>query len=60
KHDYRRLGVGTKLVDLAVEWFGVKEIDRIQLSVAALNQTGIDFWNKYGFKELSYRMNMLI
>ncbi len=58
KDEYRRRGIGKKLVSLALEWLQDKAIVRIQLTVAALNQGGIDFWKNCGFTELMYRMNM--
>lgn len=60
KSDFRRMGVGKKLLDLAIRWLKEKEIDRIQLSVASLNQVGIAFWNQCGFTEVMRRMNMEI
>ena len=60
KEEFRRIGVGKKLVELALSWFQEREIDRIQLNVASLNQPGIDFWKKCGFTDMMHRMNMQI
>ncbi|MFW9978523.1 MAG: GNAT family N-acetyltransferase [Candidatus Thorarchaeota archaeon] len=53
---YRRSGIGSHLVDLVKQWLIDQGIHRLQLSVASMNQIGIAFWERCGFKELSRRM----
>ena len=54
--EFRRLGIGTNLVNLAMEWFEEQELSMIQLSVASMNETGIQFWERSGFTEIMRRM----
>lgn len=57
---FRNLGIASHLVGLAKEWFNKHGIDTIQLSVASTNNTGYQFWEKCGFKELMRRMHQNI
>ena len=55
---HRRRGVGRKLFNAAVEWFRFKDIRRVEIKAAVLNEQSIAFWNSLGFKtymELKYR-----
>ncbi len=58
--EFRRLGIGSKLVNLAMEWFEERELSMIQLSVASMNEKGIRFWERCGFVEVMRRMRMEI
>lgn len=60
RSDYRRMGVGAGLVDLAKEWFKEREISMIQLTVASRNQVGMLFWEQRGFREIMRRMRMQV
>lgn len=54
--DYRRQGIGEKMLRIILEWFAVQGIDRIELSVIARNQVGYSFWKKHGFKDYLHRL----
>ncbi|MGD2251150.1 MAG: GNAT family N-acetyltransferase [Candidatus Methanofastidiosia archaeon] len=51
KSEYRRQGIGEKLLLEMVQWFSSKGITRIELRVALKNEIGYKFWKKHGFKE---------
>jgi len=48
--EFRRQGVGSRLVDEARKWFSKNNIHRIEISVAAQNPEALDFWKKCGFE----------
>ena len=50
-YDYRRKGVGGEMLSRIRQWFDSRNIDRIELSVAAKNQIGYSFWKKHGFQD---------
>ncbi|MFC1947227.1 GNAT family N-acetyltransferase [Chloroflexota bacterium] len=54
--DFRRKGIGEKILSSIFEWFESFNIHRIELSVAALNQVGYSFWRKHGFKDYVHRL----
>jgi len=54
--DYRRQGIGERMLAKILEWFASRNIDRIELSVAAKNQVGYSFWRKHGFKDYMHRL----
>lgn len=56
KSDYRRKGVGGEMLAKIHEWFQSRNIDRIELSVAAKNQIGYSFWKKHGFQDYTHRL----
>lgn len=47
--DYRRQGLGEKMVERAMEWFRSKGIARIEVRVAVTNEVSTQFWRKMGF-----------
>jgi ribosomal protein S18 acetylase RimI-like enzyme len=47
----RRHGIGTKLLKEIVTWFKAKNLDMVELSVAAKNKVGYSFWRKHGFTD---------
>ncbi len=51
KSEYRRQGIGEKLLSRMLEWFSSKGITRIELRVALKNEIAYKFWKKHGFKE---------
>jgi len=53
--DYRRLGIGEKIYNEAIEWFRKRKIKRIELTVAISNPISMNFWSKLGFKPYSER-----
>ncbi len=58
--EFRKLGIGRHLVDLAKVWFNEHGVSTVQLSVASKNDPGIKFWEKCGFNELMRRMHQHI
>ncbi len=60
RETFRRMGVGTSLVTLAMDWFEEQQISMVQLSVASMNEIGIRFWERCGFTEVMRRMRMKI
>ena len=46
---YRRLGIGSGLVEKAREWFKGQGINRIELSMVSSNETADYFWRNAGF-----------
>ena len=50
--EHRGLGVGTKLMEVAVEWARLQpNLNKIGLAVFETNQAGISLYNKFGFRE---------
>ena len=58
--NYRRQDIGTKMLNLILEWFASRGIDMVELSVAAGNQIGRSFWKKHGFREYLHRLYLKI
>lgn len=48
---YRGKGIGGKLMDTFIDWCNSKNIERICVCASALNEAGIGFYKKHGFKE---------
>jgi ribosomal protein S18 acetylase RimI-like enzyme len=51
KSNYRRKGIGERLLVKIYEWFESNKISRIELRVAAKNEIGYSFWKKHGFRD---------
>ena len=56
KSDARRKGIGSKLWNLARDWFVTKEIDTINLQVATQNPLALEFWKRLNFREIMVRL----
>ena len=56
KSNYRRQGIGEQMLAKIYKWFESRNIDRIELSVAARNQVGYSFWKKHGFQDYMHRL----
>ncbi len=56
KSDYRRKGIGEKMLAKIYQWFESRNIGRIELSVAARNQVGYSFWKKHGFQDYMHHL----
>ena len=56
KEKYRRMGIGKELFDRLLKWFKERGIKRLELSVDARNEIGVNAWRKFGFSD--YRLNM--
>jgi len=51
KDEYRGQGVGTELVKMFKDWCREKKIQRIDVTAAARNHAGINFYKKQGFED---------
>ena len=61
--DHRHRGIGTKLVDAALDALNSVGINKVALVVFSRNEDGNAFWEKMGFSErhdLSYRNKALV
>ncbi len=47
--EFRRRGVGRKLVETTEEWFAAHGLDHVRLQVATANEAGLAFWRSVGF-----------
>lgn len=52
REEFRRLGIGRRLVEDALEFFQKKKINQIELLVAIKNDETIRFWEALGFDHL--------
>jgi GNAT superfamily N-acetyltransferase len=52
----RRSGAGSMLLDAAVQWLKLKNMNRLEIGVLPTNSAGLNFWMKKGFKERMKRM----
>jgi GNAT superfamily N-acetyltransferase len=48
---HRTAGIGRQLVALAIEWFGARQITRVELQVVAGNPDAIRFYRQLGWRE---------
>ena len=46
----RRLGIGTKLLDAALDWFRTQGLQRVECGVAVENPVSRAFWEEMGFR----------
>jgi ribosomal protein S18 acetylase RimI-like enzyme len=53
---YRRKGIGTKLLEEALEWFKSLGLERIELSIVPANIESSSFWKKHGFQEYMHKL----
>jgi len=60
RENYRRFGVGEKLLKVDIDWFKERGIDSVELRVLCENTIGVNFWRKNGFKEHMYKMEKAI
>ena len=61
--DYRRQGIGKKLLDKAIDSLRLCGINKVALVVFEGNETGNDFWENMGFssrEDLVYRNKSLV
>jgi len=54
--NYRRKGIGERMLGKIYEWFELLNIDKIELTVTAKNQIGYSFWKKHGFQDYTHRL----
>ncbi|MBR6484529.1 MAG: GNAT family N-acetyltransferase, partial [Clostridiales bacterium] len=60
--DYRRMGIGNKLVELALEALKAEGINKVLLVAFKKNEGGNAFWEAQGFtlrEDLNYRNKAL-
>lgn len=48
---YRLLGIGTQLMKRALAWANDRHLEKITLSVFAINQPAIRFYRRFGFQQ---------
>ncbi len=58
EEDYRRTGIGRRLVDALTDWFRSRGVQHIEWYVAAHNQDGRAFWESVGGRDIMIRMRM--
>ena len=51
KSEYRRKGIGGKMLEKMFEWFKSHNLQRIHLQVVPQNEVACSFWKKHGFCE---------
>ena len=56
RSDYRRRGVGERMLKEILEWFKSRNMKRIELLVLSENKAGVSFWRKHGFEVMAHRM----
>jgi len=56
KSEYRRKGIGEKMLGEILEWFKSHQITRIELMVLTKNRAAFFFWEKHGFEVFLNRM----
>ncbi len=49
--EFRRRGIGEKLVQRMLAWFMNKKLNHVELVVTSRNKLGLTVWEKLGFKE---------
>jgi len=54
----RRLGIGTKLMEAAIEWLRARHAPRVILSTAALNVAAQVLFRRLGFRDTMVEMTM--
>jgi RimJ/RimL family protein N-acetyltransferase len=54
-HDARGRGVGTALLEAAVEWAGGAGVRKLELHVFPWNEPAIQLYEKFGFEREGYR-----
>lgn len=57
KKDYRKKGIGKKLLDSIIEYFKSKNVSLINLQVRIDNYEAISFYEKNGFKKVKVLKN---
>ena len=53
---YRRRGIGEEMLGEIIKWFQSRNIDRVELEVAAKNQVAYSFWKKHEFTDYRHRL----
>ena len=58
KENFRKQGIGQKLMDTVHHWAKSKGASEIELNVYEFNQEAIAFYQKLGYKTISHKMNI--
>jgi len=53
---YRRMGVGSMLLERAFGWFNSRGLIRVELNVVKQNQEAYSFYLKHGFKDYMHKL----
>lgn len=54
--DSRGLGIGTKLINAAIEWSKEKKLDYVELGVLSNNEGARKLYEKLGFEDVTQLM----
>ena len=57
---YRHRGIGRRLVDEILAWFGRRNVTLVELTVAANNTDAASFWRALGFETYMHQMKKLL
>jgi diamine N-acetyltransferase len=49
---YRKKGIGTKLMDIALKWLDSEKVDTKKIIIAHGNEEAFEFYKRYGFYHL--------
>jgi ribosomal protein S18 acetylase RimI-like enzyme len=52
KPDYRKLHIGSTLMEKSLDWFNSFDVTTVTIKVAAGNEEAFGFYSKYGFKPI--------
>ncbi|MFX0042499.1 MAG: GNAT family N-acetyltransferase [Candidatus Hodarchaeota archaeon] len=53
---YRRMGIGSRLIEKARDWFSFLGLKRIELDVVARNKEAYSFYLRLGFKDYMHKL----
>jgi ribosomal protein S18 acetylase RimI-like enzyme len=52
KPDYRKLHIGSTLMEKSLDWFNSLDVTTVTIKVAVGNEKAFGFYSKYGFKPI--------
>lgn len=58
KKEYRKQGIGKKILKELLRWFKKKKVKHIELTVDARNKIGLRAWKKFGFFDFRLKMRL--
>lgn len=53
---YRRMGIGSMLLERAFDWFNSRGLLRVELNVVKQNKEAYSFYLKHGFKDYMHKL----
>lgn len=56
KSTCRGRGIGSRLLDKAIEWLNYKGLERIELNIVSQNGKAYSFYLKHGFRDYMHRL----